>query len=556
MLALQEKPKPITLRWYQQDAVDSVFRIWNEDEEASPLIVIPTGGGKSLTLAEICRRFIAAYPGKRILSIVHVRELVGQNYMSFRKTAPDISAGIFSASLGRKDSNALVTFGTVQSVVRALERFRNVGLILIDEAHLVPHTDDGQYRAVIKGIREMNPDCKVVGCTATPWRMNSGNLCEPHGDAPALFTEVAFELSVLQLLREGYLCPAVAKPTKVYMSTDGVKKKGGEFSETDLDKKLNNDKLNGEIVADIVPQIADRRSVLVFAVSVDHAERLRDHFRRYGISAEAVSGETPPATRDNYLQRFKRGQIKVLTNCAVLTTGFDAPETDCVIFCRPTNSPGLYLQMAGRGLRIAEGKSDCLMLDYAGNVVRHGLVDMVKGVFKRGKRQKEPDASDELKLCVACGTFLSRETKVCHACGQEVVSNGMIQDRESKLFKQQTAGKIATQREELQEFSVEYMQYFKHQSKQSGTPMLKLRYTVHGEPFPIDEFLLFDHKTEDGAPAWPAKKARTMWRRLTTQGKPPLTVDEAIGRIMELRKPAKLWARKDGSFWRVEGFAF
>jgi DNA repair protein RadD len=537
----------LELRDYQVEAVDSVVRIWEEDPASSPLIVAPTGSGKSVMVADLCRRFAMEHR-KRVLCVIHVKELVAQNYKKFREHWPGADAGIFSASLGRKDRRALVTFANVQSIARVGEQFRNVGLLLIDEAHLLPHADDGQYRDLIKKLRLNNPDLKIVGLTATPWRLNSGNLCEPYGDQQPLFTEVAYEIPMTELLKRGYLCSMVARKPKQKMDVSGVHKRGGEFIEKELNAAVNTDEINRGIVEETIELCADRRSWLVFGVSIDHCTRLRDMFRERGVRCEVVSSHTPQHERDILIRDFIAGRIRCLTNVSILTTGFDYPGLDAIILARPTASPGLFLQMAGRGLRTADDKPNCLMLDFAGNTHRHGLITHVNGVHKK-KREGE-DTRD----CPKCDTINERKAERCVNCGH-VFQKGQAPDagdREAKLSKSQTTDRVMAAWEEGIEGIVLAAHCKPHVARNTGINTLQVEYTLgtpDGQQIRVWQHVCIEHE------GWAQKQARAWWRQ-RSRLPPPSTVAEAMSRLGELKLPKSLLVTRDGQWWRVESAKF
>lgn len=537
----------LELRDYQQDAVDSVFRIWEEEPTSSPLIVLPTGAGKSICVADLCRRFAIEFR-KRAMCVIHVKELVGQNYKKFREHWPSADAGIFSASLGRKDKRSLVTFANVQSVYRVAEQFKNIGLLLIDEAHLLPHSDDGMYRELIKKLRANNPDLKIVGLTATPWRTNSGNLCEPYGDQQPLFSEVAYELPMTELLKRGFLSPMVARKMNQKMDVSGVHKRGGEFIEKELNAAVNTDEINKGIVEETIACCADRKSWLVFGVSIDHCTRLRDMFRERGVKCEVVSSLTPSHERDRLIRDFIAGRIRCLTNVSILTTGFDYPGLDAIVLARPTGSPGLFLQMAGRGLRPADGKPNCLLLDFAGNTHRHGLITHVSGIHKKKKE------GEDTKDCPKCDTINEKKAERCVNCGH-VFQKGQAPeqgDREAKLFKSQTTDRVMAAWEEGIEGVVVNAMCKPHVARNTGITTLQVEYTLmaaDGQQIRVWQHVCIEH---DG---WANKQARAWWRQ-RSKSPPPSTVAEAMGRLHELKLPKSLLVTRDGQWWRVESAKF
>lgn len=554
-LALLDRPGVIVPRAYQEDAVKATFTNWVERPSSSQLIVAPTGSGKTLLAGMSAERYLSEAQGGRVLVLAHVPELVEQNYVTFRQMFPAMSSGIYAAKLGRKDRRTRVTFALVQSVARNLEAFRDCGLIIIDEAHLVPHSSDGQYRSVIGGIREARGRdfVKILGLTATPYRLNSGNLCEPYKDQPPLFDEVAYEIDMLDLIEEGNLSRVVTRATKTRLDTQGVHKRGGEFIDSEMDSKFNTDKINRAIAKETVEAglEQDRKSWLVFCITVDHATRLRDLLREQGVTCEMICGETPMGERRRIISAFKQFKIRCLTSVNVLSTGFDHKGVDLIAMARPTASPGLYLQQAGRALRTFPGKKDALLLDYAGNVFRHGLLTSVKGVFKKAKKEDE-DEEAAVKECPSCATVVAAGTLKCPECGHVWAVREQA-DREAKLSTKNMAAKVMDEGLIWADV-VGTPTYMVTQGRNGNPGVLRLLYKVHGAGTGLtdaSESLCFDH---DG---WASKTAHRVWKE-RTGNYAPLSVAEAVSRITELKRPAKVrLMRSDcGRYLNVRGVRF
>ena len=362
----------IELRDYQRAAIDALYA-WFRAGRGSPLVVAPTGSGKSVILAEFARSAVVAYPETRILIVTHVRELIAQNHAALIRLWPDAPAGIYSAGLGKRQLGRQVLVAGVQSIARRARDLGHVDLAIVDEAHLVPRSSDTQYGRLFDGLRATNPNLKVIGLTATPYRLDSGLL---HGGENALFDGIAYDIPIGMLVERGHLAPLISKRPAAAFDTAGLHRRMGEFVEREMLDRFGGDATRAA-VAEIVELGRDRRSWIAFCISVEHARAVRDELRAHGIAAETVTGETPGPERDRFLRAYRAGQVRALTSVGVLTTGFDAPATDLIAMLRPTASTGLYIQMAGRGMRTAPGKDDCLVLDFAGNVMRHGPVDAI-----------------------------------------------------------------------------------------------------------------------------------------------------------------------------------
>ncbi|WP_240550000.1 DEAD/DEAH box helicase [Vreelandella titanicae] len=364
--SLANSPTP-QLRPYQQEAVKRVVGHFRASSEPA-LVVLPTGSGKSLVIAELAR-----LARGRVLVLAHVRELVEQNHAKYQ--AYGLEADIFSAGLKRKEASRQVVFGSVQSVVRNLESFNdaNFTLLVIDESHRVSLNEGASYRQVIEHLRQHNPQLKILGLTATPYRLGQGFIYYRHhhgmvrGSEESFFRDCVFEQPLRLMVKQGYL----AAPKRLDMAIEGYDfsalkpSSSGLFQEEELNRVVAGSRATPGIIAQIVERAVDRQGVMVFAATVAHAEEIIGYLPR--ADAALITGATPSKERTALIDAFKARELKYLVNVAVLTTGFDAPHVDLIAILRPTESVSLYQQMVGRGLRLSPGKSDCLILDYAGN---------------------------------------------------------------------------------------------------------------------------------------------------------------------------------------------
>src|SRR5690554_3935183 len=366
-LSLDALAAPPSLRPYQQEAVRRVIEHFRGSDDPAA-VVLPTGSGKSLVIAELAR-----LARGRVLVLAHVRELVEQNHAKYQ--AYGLSADIFSAGLGRKESGRQVVFGSVQSVVRGLDRFDdgNFTLLVIDECHRVSPAEDAGYRRVIERLRGANPRLKVLGLTATPYRLGQGFIYHRHhhgmvrGEADCFFRDCIFEQPLRLMVKQGYL----AEPRRIDAAVERYDfsvlspSASGLFREEELNRVVAGHRATPGIIAEVIERARDRQGVMLFAASVAHAEEILGYLP--AAEAALVTGETPLAERERLIAAFKARELKYLVNVAVLTTGFDAPHVDLIAILRPTESVSLYQQIVGRGLRLSPGKRDCLILDYAGN---------------------------------------------------------------------------------------------------------------------------------------------------------------------------------------------
>jgi DNA repair protein RadD len=528
----------LELRPYQRAAIDALFQYWS-DKPGSPLIVLPTGAGKSLVLATICKELLENYPDMRILIVTHVRELILGNYKELLTIWPFAPAGIFSAGVGRRDAHAQIVFGGVQTIYNKTEQLGHFDLVAIDEAHLIPRKSDTQYGKLFAGLEAINPDIKRIGLTATDYRLGEGRLTEGDG---AMFDDVCFEQPVVDMIEGGYLCRPISKGMATAFDLTGVGKVGGDYNQGKLQAAVDKEDINAAVVDEIVTYGRERRAWLLFCSGVEHAFHMRDEIRSRGYTCEAISGETPTPERDRILGDFKEGKIKALTNNSVLTTGTNLPIIDLVAFCRPTLSAGLYCQMAGRGLRLYPGKENCLFLDFAGVVRKHGPIDAIVPPHMRSGSGDAP-----VKQCpqdmadvhghYGCGSLVHASARQCPDCGYE--------------FPIDTAPKISGQAEDVPMLSrgeaswraVTSRRFDFHEGKGDKPPSVKVTYMCGLTA--IREWLCPQHQ------GFAKSKADRWWMQHGGLRPFPKSVLEWLDRQRELLVTDEISVKPDGKYWTV-----
>lgn len=355
------------LRDYQAAAVQATLRHFRASAEPACL-VLPTGAGKSLIIAELAR-----LARGRVLVLAHVKELCEQNYEKFTRSG--MSAGLYVAGLKRKDVDSAVTFATVQSVQRNLDDFSaKVSLLIIDECHRLGDADDGQFQQVIRHLRSASPHLKLLGLTATPYRLGAGWSYRKHTNGtvrsvePRPFERCVYEVTLKDLIQRGFLTqPTVLDaPVAQYDFSALDADEFGRVPERAVNALLVRHARVTEAIVEQVQELArERRGVMLFAATVKHAKEIASYLPQ--AETGLVLGDTNNAERDDVIQRFKARELKYLVNVSVLTTGFDAPHVDMIAILRRTDSVSLFQQIAGRGLRLYPGKQDCLIVDYAGS---------------------------------------------------------------------------------------------------------------------------------------------------------------------------------------------
>ena len=411
----------LTLRPYQQAAIDAVYR-YLRTNNGNPCLVAPTGSGKSAIMSMIAYDAVTKWNG-RVLILAHVKELLEQTAYTIRRIAPELPVGVYSAGLNSRDTDEPVIVAGIQSVYKRACELDRFDLMIVDECHLLPPDGEGMYQTFLHDAKIVNPHVRLIGLTATPYRMKSGLLCGPDN----LLHDICFEIGVKELIAGGYLCPLITKAGRSKVDCSNLHIRAGEFISSEVEELMNHNDLVASACREIIAQTQDRHSVLIFAASVAHAGHVKESITKYsGRECGIVTGDTPAAERETIIKRFKGetveknlfgdslSQLKYLVNVNVLTTGFDAPNVDCVVLLRPTASPGLFYQMTGRGFRLHESKTDCLVLDYGGNILRHGPVDAIKV-----KDVQHGNGDAPVKECSEFQIFLHAAIRTCPECGHE-----------------------------------------------------------------------------------------------------------------------------------------
>ncbi len=409
----------MTPRPYQQEAIDQLYRWWVDHPgvDQSPLLVLPTGAGKSIVIAELVRLLFDTWPEQspRTVVLVPSKELAEQNADKLLRILPShISVGYYSASLGKKRPDADVIVATIGSICRNAHLLGNIRCVMIDEAHLVSPDGAGQYR---KFLDDLAKYCvfRVVGLTATPFRGNGVWLTS--GKDP-LFCAIAHTVKVQTLLDSGHVSPLV-RPSdviKTRIDTAEVKTVNGDFAIDELADCVG--QYIPAAAAEAVTLAADRKKWIAFTPTVANAGELVICLQSLGVSAELVCGDTPKKERERLISEFRSGRIRCLVTVLALAVGFDVPDVDCIIWLRPTQSPVLYVQGSGRGMRICEGKTDCLWLDFSDTTDRLGPVDAIKG---RRKSSSRDDQGAPFAICPECGAQVRPANSLtCPECGERL----------------------------------------------------------------------------------------------------------------------------------------
>ena len=526
------QPRP-----YQIEAVHSVYDHW-ANKNGAPVVVAPTGAGKSVIIAYLISDAITNYPTTRILVIADQKELIEQNSATLERLNPNIHYSIFSASCNKKDSSGDVVFAQIQTIhnkaphlVFADENQRNFDIVIVDEAHMINTKNMGMFRRCINDLKSMNPLTKVVGLTATPYRMGAGHIWNDSEEA--LFSGCCYNITIDSLIESKFLVKPIGYCSKKEVDRSKIERNNlGEFKEKSATEEFN--KITDEAVEDFLSRLSDCRTILVFACSISHSHKIIDCLDHNGETSHClITGTTPKKEREELVSKVRNGEVRVCVNVGVLTKGFDAPNIDAVVLLRATESAALFVQMVGRGLRPCDGKDKCIVLDYGGNVRRHGPINNIVPK-KKGERLASVVMA---KACTSCNALIAINATVCVHCGAEQPI------KERKPNHKNKAEEINILSDNGVWMPVLRQQIQVH--KTVGTwkiPCLKIRYQLSNYRW-VQEFVHphhHSHRVKEKAREWFARR-----------GKELMSPSVAVKRVDELPAPTEIKISKVGMFWEV-----
>lgn len=529
-------------REYQTEAVMSLWSYF-QTKSGNPLVAMPTGTGKSVVIAEFLHGVYKQFPNQKIMVVTHVKELIQQNYEKLMHLWPTAPAGIYSAGLGHSDTRSRIIFAGIMSIAKRAEVFKHVDLVMVDEAHLISPAEETYYNLFFTALKAVNPNLKVIGLTATPWRAGVGKI-----EGAGLFTDTCFDLTSLhafnKLIDDGYLLPLIPKSPKTLLDVTGVHMRGGDFIAGELQAAVDRDDITSAALTEMLEHAGTRNSWLIFCTGVEHSINTSKMLNEMGVPCKAIHSKMTSAERDTGIADWKSGKLKAVTNNNCLTTGVDHPMLDFIGILRPTASTILWIQMLGRGTRpvwpdanksnwpmwgpgvnpggfdlsvrehrlacIELGpKKNCLVLDFAGNTKRLGPIN--DPVIPRRKGDKVGGEAP-VKLCPCCSTWNHASARFCFVCNSEFIQQVKIK---------QSAGTDALIKKDdpiVDVFKVDHVTYELYH-RAPKPPMLKVAYYCGLRRF--NEFVCFEH---DGY----AKHLARLWWKARTDVPFPETSLQAI----------------------------
>jgi DNA repair protein RadD len=476
-------------------------------------------------IAQFCKDITEQ--GGRVMVTAHVKELLSQAYEKIKSLG--IDCGLYSASLNSRHVDNDVIVAGIQSVYQRgaeIAGSRPFNAVIVDEAHRIPLTGDGMYRKLIADLTICNPRLRVIGLTATPYRTDVGMVCQEDG----ILHEISYEAHVRDLIDQGYLSPLIGKGSVNEVDMSGVKIRGDYVASEMEEAFIEGDKVR-LAVDEIRKLCANRQSVIIFACGVKHATMVKQFLDCAGETCDVVVGETPSKRRDGLVDAFKKKSLKYLINVNCFCEGFDAPNVDAVVLLRATTSPGLYYQMVGRGLRLCDGKANCLVLDFGGNVQRHGAIDAMT-ISKKSSSRGDGDAP--VKTCPQCQRINHASVVACVECGFEFPPREISHEH----FASNDAPLSGSG---LEDWPVDEVVYSVHQKRGAaeGDPR-SMRVTYISGRMPVaDEWICVEH----AGFAW--EKAYSWWYKRTKEPM-PRSAEEAVAIASAgfLSEPTSIRTRK------------
>lgn len=522
-------------RWYQQGAEASIFNYFNQGGVGNPVVVMPGGTGKSHVIANFIKSVFERWPNQKIMMLTHVKELIAQNANKLLGVWPTAPLGVHSAGLKSRDTSLPIIFGGVQSVSPTIKKaikegvghFGKVDLIIIDECHLLSPDDETMYQFVIKELKRKNPFLKVIGFTATHYRLKQGLITDG-----GLFTDICYDISDYKsynrLIDEGFLSPLVV-PTRnqdgsslIEVDLSSVKLQAGDFNQKELNKTTNTDEILYNAIKQSIEYGRDRKCWLAFGNSIETAENMNWALQSFGINSEVVHSKLPLAVNDKRIKAYVNGDLQCMVNANKLTTGFDNPMIDLMIDLGATTSTSKHIQKLSRTARPspATGKTNAMILDFVRNIARLGPVNDPVIPKKAG----EGNGEAPIKVCDNCGYRMHTSVRVCEMCGIKF-------EFKTKIYTTVgTEQALKTDKPIIEYFNVNKVIYNLHQ-KTGRPPSMKVSYFCGLKK--IDEWVCLEH------PGHASRIARNWWSQRHNEEAPATTL-EALKKVSQLRAPSQL----------------
>lgn len=510
----------ITPRWYQEEAINSIYHYFINGGKGNPIIALPTASGKSIIPAVFIERVLRQWPNQRFLVMTHVSVLITQNADKMIEVWANAPIGIHSAGLKQRDVIAPIIFGGIQSMIKIAEAFGHRDIIFVDECHLVSQEDNSQYLRFFAIMKKINPNVRIVGLTATKFRMGQGLLTDD-----GVFTDIIYDMTDMEgfnrLLNDGFLSPLIPQSRVTKLDVANVDINAGEFSQKQLQYEVDRAEITWKALQETVYYGQNRRSWLIFASGIEHSNHIAEMLGKLGIECASVHSKQSAEYNNAALKAHKNLQLRAISSFSKLTTGLDHPAVDLIDDLNPSLSVVKHVQKYGRGMRLSPetNKLNCLVLDHANNILRLGPVNDPRIPNKKGNKVGELP----VKICEACGVYNHISARKCDACGHPFEFQVKIVERAStaELIKQPEALMIDY-------FDVNHVIY-KPKQKIDKPPYIEVTYFSGINSF--KEYVFPQSKNRSFFANW--------WRQRSTKDV-PATAEEAIKYTSELRQPRKI----------------
>lgn len=528
-----------------------------------PVGAFPTGSGKSLVLCMLTDKYLSFNIERDVLVLSHESNILKQDLGALEEYFDEMEIGLYSAGLDSKTIKKITVAG-IQSVWKKPELFENVGLVIIDEAHLVNAKDSGMYRKFLKCL-----SAQYVGLTATPFRLGYGYIYK--GDS-ALFNKLAYDLTSTEnynkLVSRGYLSKMYCIGTKLKLDTNKLPKQGGDFKESAMAVRFNKNSITEIACTEMTMAINKNKlkKILIFAIDIEHADNIAKQMNENGIKTIAIHSKSPQK-KDKSIEKFKKNKYKCAVGIQMLTTGLDIPEIDLLGILRPTMSPSLHVQILGRGGRplfakgfditlreerlqaIKEGgKPHCFVMDFAKNIARLGPINDVHVAEKKSRKGGSGEAIT--KICPKCKTEHFAAVKKCDFCGHKFIfkTKLSVESEEGEVIAKKKR-KVISVRNTGTWLNVENIEYKIH-SKKGKVSSLKVTYKSGILIF--NKFICIDHGPKPRAIA-------NRWIKLHFEEnvRKPKNLRELYMCREDLKIPKRIYVSKENSkFFSVNDYEF
>lgn len=510
-------------------------------------MLMPTGTGKSLVIADFARQTLFGYPDTRILMLTHVETLIEQNAEKLKAIWPTCPLGIYSSGLKQRDVHQQIIYGSIQSLYKMGSDIPVPHLIIVDEAHLIGPNDETMYQTFFNAIRDRNPLIKIIGFTATDWRMGSGRLTQGN-----IFTETAVDMTTPAawdwFVDNGYLAPLTSKRTQLRLQEEGIGHAHGDFILGQQQKALNKQEITEAAIHEMNALAFDRNCWLIFATGTAHCDDVAAMLNEFGIDAVAIHSKTRNA--GDRIKEFKGGKYRAAVSMNKLTTGVDVPQVDFIGVMRFTDSSGMWVQLLGRGtrplyakgfdLRTPEGRlaamrasakpNGCLVADFAHNTERLGPIN--NPVVREPKKGRKSTGQLVVRTCPICASYVHASKRFC-PCGYEFT---MVIRIEATASNAEVMTRAAQEEPVVEKIEVAHVTYRSFKRRNSDKPpILKVTYYANGLFRRFEEYICFEHSTYKA-------RAHNWWIERSSDPVPETCAD-AESQASRLRVPRtiKVW---------------